>query len=468
MKKHGMFRKIFIYTLLFLILTISIVAAIFSQQFLSFYESKQVQQFNKIYEPLIGGLDGKSIDESIEISDEFHKKNQSFEFFIETADGEIIYNTPNAFESVNQQYTLMLALPQNMVLRASGVIGTTNAWSELFPKTAVAIGIMLAVTIIGAFFFARVITNPIRKIADDTRKMASLKPVSAPNDRQDELGQLAHDVYNMYEKLKHTISALETEIERKREMEENQRYFFSAASHELKTPIAATKAVVEGMLADIGDYKNHPKYLRECLKMLKAQNKIITEILEIVNLSNDRIQVKIESIKLSELIQGIIPEYTVLAESKGQTLTIDIADDVVCRADKALLSRVISNIIMNAVQNTQENENIRIWCERKSEKKIALNILNTNTQIDNDIISKLFEPFYRPDKARSRSSGRSGLGLALVKKMLDIMNIPFRLENTKEGVLFWIELTAMNITNNARECDCKLSRSAHCHRENKI
>ncbi|MRA64088.1 vancomycin resistance histidine kinase VanS, partial [Bacillus thuringiensis] len=79
------------------------------------------------------------------------------------------------------------------------------------------------------------------------------------------------------------------EILRVREMEEAQRYFFSAASHELKTPIAATSILLEGMLENVGDYKDHPKYLRECMKMMDAQDNVISEILEIVNLSDGKI-----------------------------------------------------------------------------------------------------------------------------------------------------------------------------------
>ena len=102
--------------------------------------------------------------------------------------------------------------------------------------------------------------------------MACLEKVSLPVSRRDEVGQLSRDVHTMYEKLKYTISELQAEIKKEKEMEESQRYFFSAASHELKTPIAAASALLEGMIAGIGDYSNHPKYLRECLNMMGAQN----------------------------------------------------------------------------------------------------------------------------------------------------------------------------------------------------
>ena len=84
---------------------------------------------------------------------------------------------------------------------------------------------------------------------------------------------------------KKVTKPLEDEIIRERAMEENQRLFFSAASHELKTSIAAARALVEGMIAGVGDYKDHRKYLRECLKTLDSQARLVSEILEIVKLS---------------------------------------------------------------------------------------------------------------------------------------------------------------------------------------
>jgi two-component system sensor histidine kinase VanS len=243
----------------------------------------------------------------------------------------------------------------------------------------------------------------------------------------------------MYEKLKHTITALENEIDRVRKMEENQRSFFSAASHELKTPIAAATVMVEGMLGDIGDYKNHPKYLRECMKTLNAQGKTISEIIEIVSLSDGMVLPSPEKINIYELINEILPKYHTLAESKGQKITVTVAENTDCHADKSWLGRAISNILMNAVQNSPPNENIRIW-SKDNHDSFTLCLLNTGVTIDKEIMGKLFEPFFRADKARSSNSARSGLGLTIVKKLLDVMEIPFSLENMDEGVLFALEI----------------------------
>jgi len=94
---------------------------------------------------------------------------------------------------------------------------------------------------------------------------------------------------------------------------------------------------------------------------------------------------------------------------------------------------------LNAVQNTHGGEKVRILSE-PSDDKIRLCILNTGARIDSEVLPKLFDPFYRVDKARSRKDGRSGLGLTIVRKTLESMKIDFALENTPDGVLFWMNL----------------------------
>ncbi|WNV17633.1 HAMP domain-containing sensor histidine kinase [Bacillus sp. SI2] len=243
----------------------------------------------------------------------------------------------------------------------------------------------------------------------------------------------------MYDKLKDTISQLENEILRVREMEEAQRYFFSAASHELKTPIAATSILLEGMLENVGDYKDHPKYLRECMKMMDAQDNVISEILEIVNLSDGKISQDSEKLKVRQIVADILPDFQILAKANGQCIVMDIPDGQNCLVDSKMLQKVLSNIILNAVQNAPPGGEIRIWSEPAA-KQYRLCILNTDARIDDTVLPKLFDPFYRMDKVRERKSGRNGLGLTIVRKTLEVMNIEYALENVPDGVLFWMDL----------------------------
>ncbi|MNC33902.1 Signal-transduction histidine kinase senX3 [compost metagenome] len=243
----------------------------------------------------------------------------------------------------------------------------------------------------------------------------------------------------MYDKLKETISQLEDEILRERELEETQRYFFSAASHELKTPIAATSVLLEGMLENIGDYKDHPKYLRECVKMMDAQGKMISEMLEIISLNDGKIVPVPEELDIRQAVVVMLPDFQTLSEANGQRIVTDIPNGQTCLADPKLLKKALSNIVLNAVQNTPKGCDIRIWSEPAT-AQYRLCVLNTGAILEDTVLPKLFDPFYRMDKARSQKSGRSGLGLTIVQKTLEAMNIDFALENAPDGVLFWMDL----------------------------
>jgi len=493
MKIHrfGIFGKVFLYTLLFLLLTVSITVLVFAQQFIDFYDYLQIQQYTTVFEPLRASIvKDEGFDQIVEAANEFHDKNESFAFNIETQDGYVVYTTvtskgtdsadtdyvvDQAIEaeqesadnisistadgtrissteivtgSVTSMYkiskktqdNIVIALDDGMVIRTVSASNSENLYKEFIKKAVFILFLLLCVSIAGAILFARGITNPIRRLADDTRKMACLEEVSLPVSRRDEVGQLARDVHNMYEKLKYTISELQAEIIREKEMEENQRYFFSAASHELKTPIAATSALLEGMIAGIGDYGNHSKYLRECLNMMKAQNRIITEILEIVKLSDERIVPHKEKVTLLNVIHSILPEYHTLADKKEQSITIDVPETASCHTDRKMISNVLSNVMMNAIQNSSNGEEIRIWSEIRDNDIIRLSALNTNAHIDEETKAKLFEPFYRADKARSRTEERGGLGLTIVKKILDSMDVTFALETRNGDVIFWMDL----------------------------
>jgi two-component system sensor histidine kinase VanS len=401
------------------------------------------------------------------IAAEFKRSNESFEFSIRARSGEIIYETPNfLFEPINISEirnreniennrigrniqnidrSLPIPLSNDVVLFVENLHSLStdyDALTQMFPVTM----ILLGISVIAAFVFAKWMVRPIKKIASDTTKMSNLEYVAAPIVRADEIGQLANDVYKMYEHLKQTIDKLEHEIDYKEEMEENQKYFFSAASHELKTPVAGSIAILEAMIGNIIEANEYPSYLQQCLNMMNAQGKLISEILEIVRLNDGRISPKIEETDLSSLVQGVLPVYETLAEAKSQKITVFIPNDYICNIDKKMISRVFSNIMLNAVQNSPENGEIKIWGENAGNKTlkgvptVRLCVLNTNACIDDGIISKLFEPFYRIDKARSRNQGRSGLGLTIVKRTLDILEIPFSLENKKGDVVFWMDL----------------------------
>ena len=442
MKLRGIFFKVFTYTTILLILLVCVTVVIFSQQFLSFYNTAQTQLLNHSYQNLYSQLHGKSEDEVLSIAKQFYENNQSFSFYIKDKNENVIFSTPNIDPTEvpnNNAFKIIMSIGQEYTLGAGnqGVLKTD--YSRLISKSLFAFACMLSIGITCAFIFARQITKPIKRLADNTKKMSNLEDVPPTPERHDELGFLEQDVHAMYDKLKVTISKLEDEILREREMEETQRYFFSAASHELKTPIAATSILLEGMLENVGEYKDHTKYLRECIKMTDVQSKMISEILEIVNLNDGKIIPTPEKMDIGRTIVNMLPDFQTLAEAGGHRIVCNISDGETILADLKMMKKIFSNVILNAIQNTPKSGEIRIWTEPIADQ-YRLCILNTGVKIDDTILPKLFDPFYRVDKARNRKDGRSGLGLTIVQKALEAMNIEYSLENSPDGVLFWMDL----------------------------
>ncbi|MXQ53509.1 sensor histidine kinase [Shimazuella alba] len=467
-KLFGIFGKVFFYTLLILLLVISVMIGFFAEQFKSVVESTQREQIMGVFQTLINQAKGKNNNEIVQIAKEFHKKNASFEFCIISLDGKVLYKTehfaiqevkkniPKAnnvivkeelskkdrfnFTTSNEKIQFMTILSGDIRLLVSGPIFHTSIYQTFIKKTSIAFIFILIASIIASLLFAQRIAKPIQKIAEDAKRMSNLEDVPPPpSEGKDEIGALANDVYKMHKDLKMTIHKMGIEIDSRKEMEENQRYFFSAASHELKTPIAATSALLEGMLESVIEPEEYPETLRECLKMMAEQNKTVSEILEIVTLSNSAILQKKKRINLKTFITKNLTAYLTIAESKNQTVAIDVPERLNCELDPKLFGKVFSNVVLNAIQNTPEGGQIHIYT-LENESFICLCVLNKNVRIPEEILPKLFEPFYRLDESRNRELGRSGLGLTIVKKTLDFMELSYALENTEQGVLFWVNL----------------------------
>jgi len=465
----GIFGKVFLYTMLILLLVIGGMFLFFSSQIKSTVTETQQQQTKEVFAPLLEQLRGKTNDEIAAFAEEFQKRNASFIFRFTTEDGKVLFQTDdfvmqddtssfpnrairfseNALNDENYFVSLKNSAEDRIVfftrsengvrLYVASTFSGTSVYMEILEKAAWIFGIVFLVSLIAALLFARRIAKPIQKVSADTHAMSLLLPVDPSEERGDEIGQLSKDVYAMYDRLKSTIHQLETENKHVKQMEENQRYFFSAASHELKTPIAAAGAIFEGMLNDVITQEEYPAYLREGMKLIGEQNKLVSEILELVKLGGETPVQNKETIRLRECVDGVLDSLLLLIQSKEQRLAVDAADGLTCELNKGLFLKALSNILLNAAQNSPDGSEIRV-AAREENGCVQLIVWNGGVQIPEETLPKLCEPFYRADDARSSGEGRSGLGLAIVKKTLDLMEVIFSIKNIDGGVLFQMDI----------------------------
>jgi len=462
----GIFGKVFLYTMLILLFVIGGMFLLFSNQIQSTIALTQQQQFSETVMRFVEQTREKTIEDIIALTEDFHRWNTSLELSLLSAEGEILFQTdgfgfashhgiteissdtigtiPEGNIQIVQgvremRQAMFLTLEGGLHLQVHGSPSGASIYREILGGAAWVFGMITLVSLLAAFFFAQRIAKPIQKVSSDTHMMSQLLPVEPPKERSDEIGQLSKDVYAMYGRLKSTVDQLETEIERVKQMEENQRYFFSAASHELKTPITAVGGIFEGMLSDVITPVEYPAYLREGLKLVKEQNKLVSEILELVKLGGELPSLEKEPINLRGCLDGVLEQLSPFIESKGQGLTIDVADDITCELNDRLFSKVLSNILLNAAQNSPELAEIRITA-KEERGVVCLTVWNGGAEIPKNILSSIYEPFYRADEARTSGDGRSGLGLTIVKKALDLMGIAFELKNADGGVLFQMNI----------------------------
>lgn len=307
---------------------------------------------------------------------------------------------------------------------------------RLLPLITAAI---LLVSVVGAYLLSRYYSRPLIAISQTARQMASLDLTGQCEvRRQDEIGVLAASLNEMSAQLSTALADLQAangqlkqDIEREREQERQRVEFFTAVSHELKTPIAIIKGQLEGMIYQVGDYKDRDTYLRHCLKTTNDMEALVKEILAAARLGGSDFRLVCTDLDFSGLLQSVCRKFLGPMEDKQIALTLAIQPGVHCRGDLRLLEKAFDNVLSNAVAYSPAGARITVRLQEG-----VCTIENTGIQIAEEDLARLFTPFYRVDKSRSRNSGGSGLGLYITKTILDRHGIRHTLANTENGVKF--------------------------------
>ena len=294
-------------------------------------------------------------------------------------------------------------------------------------------------SLLAAFFHARLIARPVTEISRIARRIAALDfSARWQSGRRDEIGALGESLNLLSDNLSGAMAELERanaalrhDIEHEREMERQRLAFFSAASHELKTPVTILKGQLGGMLAQVGVYRDREKYLARALEVSGHMERLIREILTISRIESGGAALKYEVVDLSALLAAQLESVEELIAQRAFKLTANIQPDVQLRGNADLLSNALDNILMNALLYSPEGAAIRIWLSTDT-----LRVENDGAHIPAEALKAVFTPFYRVEQSRNRSSGGSGLGLYLVKLILELHGAHCAVENTATGVRF--------------------------------
>lgn len=348
--------------------------------------------------------------------------------------GDVFTTTLNVtFADRPVSYTLTVSAP------ISAGHELTMAFGELLPVLLV---IVLVISALGAFICSRILVRPVLEISRISQRMAELDMSwSCDVKSSDELGVLAESLNTMARRLDAAMSSLEdanrqlrADMEQMAAMSKQRRDFFAAASHELKTPITIIKGQIEGMLMGIGRYKDVQGILPETMHEVERMEQLVAEILEITRLEMDGLAGHTGPVDFSSLTRKVVQELMPLAEERAMELGAEIPDGVTVTGAEPLLERAVHNIITNALRHSPAGEHAVVVL-----RPGRLTVRNSGVNIPEDELKVLFTPFARVEKSRNKASGGSGLGLYLVKTIIDLHGFTCSIDNDGDGVIFTVE-----------------------------
>ena len=228
-------------------------------------------------------------------------------------------------------------------------------------------------------------------------------------------------------------------IESERMQEAKRKEFVATISHELKTPITIISGQLEGMIYNIGKYKDRDTYLKKSYESTQELKTLVEEMIQVSKYEILERPSQTKEIDLLELINRLLKRQTYLIEEKEITVNVYGEENFTIEADEERITKAISNIINNGIKYSPNNSELNIRLLNKDKK--ILEIQNTGTTIDEKLKDKIFKPFFRVEKSRNRKTGGSGLGLYIVSQVLKEYNFKYNIKNRKDSVVFTIEFS---------------------------
>ena len=297
--------------------------------------------------------------------------------------------------------------------------------------------------------YAKRFTKPIIKITETANKMSNLDfSQKCEINRKDEIGVLADSINKLSASLDTALTELKTtneqlvsDIEKERKLEKMRQDFVSSASHELKTPIAIIRGYAEGLKIIVDEEDTAmQEYCDIIMNEADKMNSLVLSLLEASLYSSGMKALNKEEFELNEFIKEYMKAAKPIFEEKEiNAKFIDSETPLMVFADKSQIERVLSNYISNACSHTKNEKEIIVSVEASGEK-YKVSVYNSGSFIDDKDKENIFNSFYRADKAHSRKEGRFGLGLSIVKSIMDMHKCECGFTNKENGVEFWFEI----------------------------
>ncbi len=372
--------------------------------------------------------------------------------------------------SSGKDYTLLRQTDERLQSEYLVLLGTLKNGNNLYMRAAVE-SIRESASITNQFFvmvsmgaiilsviliivLSKGISHPIHALSDIARRMTQLdfdaKYISVRHVSR-EIDELGNSMNELSETLEETISELKTanvslqqDIEKKEQIDEMRKEFLSNVSHELKTPLALIQGYAEGLKECINDdAESRDFYCDVIMDESEKMNHMVKQLLTLNQLEFGNDTVEMTRFDITELIDGVIQSASIMAAQKQVNIEFYREGPVYVWGDEFKVEEVITNFLTNAMNHAAGEKKITIRFQ-KHDHLVRTSVFNTGDPIPEEDLDKIWVKFYKVDKARTREYGGSGIGLSIVKAIMDSFHQKCGAVNHPDGVEFWMELETNN------------------------
>ena len=302
------------------------------------------------------------------------------------------------------------------------------------------------------WFVTKRITRPISELTLLSTKMSDLnfeaKYQSHAGNEIDELGENFNRMSAQLEKtiseLKSANNELQKDIENKERIDQMRQEFLNNVSHELKTPIALVQGYAEGLRENISDDPESREFYCDVIMDEAAKmNKLVRNLLTLNQLESGRDEMTVERFDIVSLIRGVLQSMDIMIQQKEAKVSFEAKEPVYVWADEFKIEEVVTNYTSNALNHLDGDREIEIRILVEADY-VKITVFNTGKPIPEKDIPNLWNKFYKVDKARTREYGGSGIGLSIVKAIMEGLHQEYGVRNYDNGVEFWFTVDRKN------------------------
>ena len=465
MKNLKLFPKTFLVSIGLFVALIILVHALVYTLMPQFYLQQKEREAADNLTTLTTELRGKSTEEMRRISQEFAQmknvnitltidgRDQYFQGFqsinIVTDSGKLVDTSVVKIADGQTVDPRSVILRQGSVANSQGQTIAVKLLADVAPVTQAKLATLhvlpytmlgsLLVALVFSYIYSRFVTRPIRQMAAVTTTMQRLeKDARYPVNSRDEIGVLGRNINELYQNLWQTIRSLEHENKRITQLEKEKIAFLRAASHELKTPLAALRIMLENMQLNIGEYKNRDQYLVESVAQVDHLAAMVNDVLRSGSVAEQALRQE-KRLRIDKLLVEVVDDYMLLAKTRGMTFTVN-TEPTTIRANRDMMRHVISNLVSNAVRHGDAGSVIKLTCNQRE-----LAIENACKPLTKQQLQHVFDPFYRSNATTKQHADSSGIGLYTVKMLLDAKGLDYDFTPHVRGMRFMVKLPETDI-----------------------